>query len=267
MVRRDRAGTLDKRRIQSLTPDFADSFSAALTLDSLRLWLASHFLYCALLFSMTRSRLISLLFVVGAVIALIMFVKKDVVFKEYFGDETYKLFLQFCLITVVGGLVSTVFGELKHEQELRETRRESIRQFHGKALCAYNRAKKVRRLLPVKAFVGDPDRPVVVMANYREMMIELEDVQLEFESMKREVGIAKNLFSNVQNLEKSLNEMEKYLCAVLHEFERTRFSANNDKVHISELPRLSDFVGERFVADFSAPYDKVEAAFLRLILR
>src|SRR6185503_7864773 len=98
-----------------------------------------HFLYCALLFTVTRSRLISLLLVLGAVIALFMFVTKGLVLKEYLGDETYKLFLQFCLITVVGGLVSTVFGELKHEQELRETRRESIRQFHSKAVCAYNR--------------------------------------------------------------------------------------------------------------------------------
>jgi hypothetical protein len=215
----------------------------------------------------TRSRLISLLLVLGAVIALFMFVTKGLVLKEYLGDETYKLFLQFCLITVVGGLVSTVFGELKHEQELRETRRESIRQFHSKAVCAYNRAKKLRRLLPVKAFVGDPDLPFVVISDYRAIMIELEEVQLEFESMKREVSISKNLFSNVQNLEKSLNEMEKYLRAILHEFEQTNFSVNNHKVHISELPRLRDFVGERFVADFSAPYDKVEAAFLRLILR
>lgn len=161
----------------------------------------------------------------------------------------------------------SVFAELKHDEELRETRRESVREFHGRALSAYNRAKRCRRLLPVEAFSGNREQPSVRVAEYRAAMTELEDVQLESESMKREVGVAKNIFSNAENLQQSLSSMERYLGSVLLEFEATKFSSSDAEISISMLPKVWAFVGDQFIVSFSKPYDEVEAVFLRLILR
>ena len=105
------------------------------------------------------------------------------------------------------------------------------------------------------------------VAEYRAAMTELEDVQLEFESMKREVGVAKNIFSNAENLQQSLSSMESYLGSVLLEFEATKFSSSDAEISISMLPKLWAFVGDQFIVSFSKPYDEVEAVFLRLILR
>jgi hypothetical protein len=216
---------------------------------------------------MTRSRFITIVLVFGALVAIFLCVKWGPKVREQVGDEPYKFFLQFSLITVVGGLVSTVFAELKREEELRETRRESVREFHGRALSAYNRAKRCRRLLPVEAFTGDPERPSVRVAEYRAAMTELEDVQLEFESMKREVAVAKNIFSHAENLQQSLSSMERYLRLVLLEFEAAKFSPSDAEISISALPKLWAFIGDQFIVSFSVPYDEVEAVFLRLILR
>jgi len=78
----------------------------------------------------------------------------------------------------------------------------------------------------------------VRVAEYRAAMTELEDVQLEFESMKREVGVAKNIFSNAENLQQSLSSMERYLGSVLLEFEATKFSSSDAEISISMLPKL-----------------------------
>lgn len=216
---------------------------------------------------MTRSRIITVILVLGAILVIFLCVKWRPQLKGWLGDEPYQIFLQFSVITVVGGLVSTVFAELKREQDLREARRQSIREFHARALAAYNGAKRCRRLFPVRATYTRDGQSYIRGPEYRTFMTELEDIQLTFEAMKREVIVAKHLFSPSEELRNNLKSMEAYLRGVLKEFEDTDPSKIEGEISASAMPRLRDFIGDDFVASFADPYDQVEAAALKLILR
>jgi len=207
--------------------------------------------------------------------------------KSALGDDAYKLFLQFSLVTVVGGLVSAVFSELKRESESRQARLQSLLAFHGKALSAYNKAKKLRRLMTVLIPYDVEGTTFIRKKEYRALMAELEDVQLDFESLKRHVAVARELFASTQpiklkssqdiklesnDIEGLLKFMEKYLRRVLKEFEQRRFSDADPESKLSDLGELLAFIDdtdqpEGFVINFSGPYDDLEAALLSLTLR
>lgn len=100
-------------------------------------------------------------------------------------------------------------------------------------------------------------------------MLELEDVQLQFESLRRQVKLGPRTFRSEPDLEVGLKVMEEYLRAILKEFEGLGLNHESPTVPLSNLPKLKAFLGietRSTIHDgFAAPYDKVEAALLRLL--
>jgi hypothetical protein len=189
------------------------------------------------------------------------------------GDDGYKLFFQFSLITVVGGVISMVVAELKREQERREARREALWAFHTTAVSAYNEAKKARRLLCATAI--DSSAKLVRPDQYLPIMIQLEDVQLKFESLKRQVKFGPHLFSGSSKvrLRGYLKSLEGFLRDVLKEFETATFSSTGSGEPLSKFTELRRFVSSdrncnlSFHKRFIDTYDEFEADLLRLITK
>ena len=74
-------------------------------------------------------------------------------------------------------------------------------------------------------------------------MLELEDVQLQFESMKRQVFLGGAAFVREPSLKGLHRNLEVYLRTVLTEFENFEFPGNATTVPIAALPQLHGFVG------------------------
>jgi hypothetical protein len=217
---------------------------------------------------MTKSRIIVLLLTLAALAAIVILIGQHESIKTALGDKGYEALLQFFLVTVFGGLVSFVFAELKREQETREARRQSLRNFYSVALSAYNRTKRCRRMLTAQAIYNEGDVPHVREDQYRTLMIELEDVELDFETIRRQIVLGDYLFGREsKGLDEALKPMGHYLRAVLQEFECTRFPSPGATLPLSSLPKLYDFAAhQRPSPDFDTQFkfDGVEKALLKL---
>lgn len=220
---------------------------------------------------MNRSHIILLVLIVAALAVVVLLIAVPGPLRNLLGDEGYKQLWQLSLASIVGGLVSAAFAELKREQDSVESRRKYLRTFHSDALVAYNRAKMCRRMLAAKAVFDVAEVPNVRQPEYETQMLELEDIQLQFESMKRQVGLGGAAFASEPSLKGLLKNLEEYLRTVLKEFENFEFPPNAVSAPIASLPKLHEFVGcgdsSTFVSEFSDPYDEVEAALLRLLSR
>lgn len=222
---------------------------------------------------MTKSRVIVLILTILAIGSIAALIGWSASMKRVFGEEAYELFLQFSLITVVGGLISAVFSELKRESESREARRQSIRSFHATAVSAYNRAKKLRRLMTPLALHVVNGKTRVRRSEYWKLMAEMEDVQLEFESMKRQVDVSGDLFGGAaKEIKAALKSIEKYLRKAVKEFEEEQFSDDGKEPKLSDFKELEALIDDNdkpdgFVVNCSKPYDAMEKALLRLTLR
>ena len=218
---------------------------------------------------MSKSRIIILFLIVVASVVIAALVSAPVTLKQLLGDEGYKQLWQLSLASIIGGLVSAAFSELKREQDTTEARREYLRAFHSTALTAYNRSKKVRRLLRAKAFFDSTGVPHVRQCEWETQMLELQDVQLQFESMKRQVRLGRDIFARAPDLETHLKTMEGFLRKVLSEFESFKPPVPSPSVPLATLPELQGFAdyatSPPFVTAFADPYDEVEAALLKLL--
>jgi hypothetical protein len=223
---------------------------------------------------MTKSRTIVIILTALAIIAVVVLTRWAGPLKSALGDEPYKIFLQFSLVTVGGGLVSTVLSELRREMESREARRQALRSFHATTVCAYNRAKKLRRLMNPLVLHEVNGMQYVRKHEYVALMRELEEVQLEFEGMRRQVSVARDLFATAPEVEAFFDDLEKFLREVLKEFERTSFQETETESSLSSFPRLQTLIDDRndgdrkdgFVSKFSGGYDRVEATLLKLTM-
>jgi hypothetical protein len=274
---------------------------------------------------MTKSRAIIIFLTTSAIAAVVVLIHWPAQLKQALGDEPYKIFFSFSLVTVIGSLVSAAFSELKREAESREAelrraaesreatrlreaesreamrlreaesreatrlreaesreaKRQSLRSFHLITVSAYNRAKKLRRLMKPVVIYEVNDTKYIRKNEYVALMKELEDVQLEFEGMRRHVNVGGDLFATAPNVEAFFDKLEKYLRKVLKEFEQAPFSETGAEFKLADFPRLRGFIDESdyiddtdeiddvedgFVDQFSGGYDKVEAALLNLTL-
>jgi len=194
---------------------------------------------------MTKSRAIVIVLTTLAVAAIAVLIKWPDPLKNALGDEVYKLFLQFSLLTVVVGLVSAVFSELKRESESREAQRQWLRSFHTRAWTAYNQAKKLRRLMTILPLYDRNETTYLRKKDYWDLMIELEGVQLEFDSLMRQVKVYSVSFEASPQIENSFYEMEDYLRGVLKEFEAARFPDAETDCELSTFPKLQAFLDDK----------------------
>ncbi len=173
------------------------------------------------------------------------------------ADETYGFFL----FVMVGGGVTWLVQrhlQMREERRLRRSKNQEIGeeeqrlllQTYTELLTAYNKAKRVRRLLRARVLHAPEDRArpeeqLIDAAEYDEQLETLIGAQLEFESIKRRIEGNKSLFSDYPELGYHLDVIKSYLHETIEEYEdrRTDFSGDPPRLSVSELPELLNFLG------------------------
>lgn len=145
--------------------------------------------------------------------------------------------------------------------EYRETLLLSIL---SRAMDAYGRAKKARRLLRGRA-ISTRDQERVVLADQYDLCFDmLNDAQLDLENLARDVGTSAKAFSEPVALVEHLRSMDDYLNELIGEYEgaRSRFSGDAPSLPLRELQYLGDFLKtakeSKFMPGMVIPYHEVQ---------
>jgi hypothetical protein len=208
-----------------------------------------------------------------------------------FEFELAKSLLQIATASVVGAVVSVLTAEYqrertKAEQSRERTRQKLERQQERDRRIAENRdeflkgildeiggsyilAKKTRRLLRAAAFPplasdGHVVDARIKVTDYDAHLRVLNDVQLELETIVRDIETNQKAFSKASEVSDAVHAMEKYLNRVVKEYERSRgrFSETAE-IRVADLERLSDFVRSgrnEFLSEFVEGRRRIEAA-------
>ncbi len=218
---------------------------------------------------MTKLRIIILALIIAASAVIAGLILAPVTLKQLLGGEGYNRLWQLALGSIIGSLVSAALSELNRERDRLKRRREHLWSFYASALAAYNDVKKARRLLNATVVFKNDGLKHVRKLEYEAQMIDLQDVQLQLESMVRQVHLRSKVFSRAHDLEAHLKTMENYLRNVLNEFEGNKFQASVTSAPLSDFPRLQEFIDREdrspFIAQFVASYDEVEEALFKLL--
>lgn len=134
-------------------------------------------------------------------------------------NELPKLILELLLLIFFGGLL--VNALLEKNRKLEEESRAKIaiqRSLLNDLIRAYNNTKRVRRRLRVKV-KSSTARPLD-LSKYPEEMESLNDAQLEFERILKELGTHQEYFKgDYEKLESNIEEIEDYLRQLYKEYE------------------------------------------------
>ncbi|MBL8266960.1 hypothetical protein, partial [Steroidobacter sp.] len=215
---------------------------------------------------MKRSTLVIVVMTLVAVAAIVALIAWKEALDQRLGVEGYKQILQFSLITVIGGLVSVLYGEFKREQEQRALYRAHLLGFYNGLLGQYNKSKKLRRLLRALVAKSSVLSAADCEARYTELLMQLEEVQLEFESCRRQVEVQGRVFPQHDFIVPLLETMQHSLRGVVREYEDGKF-AHCGSISFTDLPHLRQYLvetadGGTFVAEVSRPFERIEGALL-----
>lgn len=127
-----------------------------------------------------------------------------------------------------------------------EYREDLLRTILGRATSSYSAVKKVRRLLRARALVEDENDKTILPMVYDEQMMVVNDAQLEFENLKRDVENSELAFSQADEIVKNLVAIDRYLGKLISEYERRRPRITNDisTQRLSQFLRLQDFLAK-----------------------
>jgi hypothetical protein len=153
------------------------------------------------------------------------------------------------------------------QRERREYRMELIKATLGRATASYSAVKRSRRLMRALAIIeSDGAASKRVMAKpYDAQMIEINNAQLEFENLARDVETSAPLFSDVGAVTRALDGLEKYLNRIITEYEKERrhFTGDPPQLDLDQLPHLAGFLAPRspdFRAQVLLPLIRVQEA-------
>lgn len=198
--------------------------------------------------------------------------------KDSLRMEAGKALLQMMVVGVAGGLVSFLMKErnrrLNEEQKVRDRlktqqlradeilrtdlryREDLLKSTLSRITSSYNNSKRARRNMRALALDRSKERVVVDLDRYDKYMAELNEAQLELETIIGDVKSDQSTYASTFPLADRLEKMEGYLGDLISEYEKARSRAGRNAVEIpySELTNLPDFVerkGKRFMSDFA----------------
>jgi hypothetical protein len=210
---------------------------------------------------------------VADVLALIVVVAAVGTPRNTFQFELAKGLIQVGLVVVLGAALSLLVEQNRREREAaekerdrdheraekqgdldrerREYREELIKATLARATASYSAVKRARRLMRARAFVErDGAGSIWVVAEpYDAQMVEINNAQLEFESLARDVKTSASLFSDVDAVKSSLDTLESYLNRIITEYEseRRHFAGEPPQLELERLPRLMEFLAPKSV--------------------
>ncbi len=202
--------------------------------------------------------------------------------------EIAKAILQLGVVSIVGAGVSILVfkyqrerqqfdrdreherASAEHEQERQrkhiEYREDLLKATLAKTMADYNSVKRARRLLRARAIVVQDSADYVLLDPYDTYMDIINESQLDFENLARDVDMSEPAFSSSRDLVRALRTMESFLGKMLKEYETFRrdFHGDSPSKKLNELNELSAFIGpfegSAFATDFVGPYHEIQRA-------
>jgi len=196
--------------------------------------------------------------------------------EDVMGAEAFGFMFQFWILIVLGSVLRGVHQQFVHTRETREKGKALVRardaeekrillDTYAALVSAYNNTKRVRRLLRARVLRAasenaSAESTSILGSEYDAQMETLLDAQLEFESIERRMEGNPTLFDTAR-LDESLESIRGYLHDTLGEYEdqRAEFEGDTPKRRLSELPKLTAFLGEygwdpEYSREFGTPF-------------
>jgi hypothetical protein len=217
--------------------------------------------------------LFSALFISGLI--LLFLYSKDYLVQNTFGYEVGKTCLQVIAVTVFGTLATYLLNLYSHRQqdfvrkeEQRRSRAENNNQLRKKIISSlndvYSDIKLCRRMLRARALsdsyknIGSKEI-VVQLAEYDKYVEIINNSQLKFEIIEKEIETDASLFTNPDELAEKIRNMHRLMNKVVEEYEEVRPSFKGT-LSINALPSLTnvlEFSNDTFFHDFVNDYKDV----------
>ena len=205
------------------------------------------------------------LFVVdAAVLAVVVFVAGTP--PSEFRFELAKALFQLGLVALVGAALSLLLDQNRASRERAEYRMELIKATLGRATASYSAVKRSRRSMRALGIIeSDGAASKRVMAKpYDAQMIEINNAQLEFENLARDVETSASLFSDFGAVKRELDKLDTYLNGIITEYEKERrqFRGGPPQLGLEQLPHLKGFLKHRsqdFEEQIRRPFKQVQA--------
>jgi hypothetical protein len=208
--------------------------------------------------------------------------------KDSIEMEFAKALLQVGIISVAATLLSLmVFNhqrgadadqrarERREEERMRiaELRRSELRHHEdflkgtlSRITTSYNGTKRARRKMRAMGLSHSSGHTWADVANYDACMAEVNDAQLELETIKGDVKTSEGSYSSASSLTPKLKSMEQYLGELIEEYETVRSRTDDIGIPLSKLPRFADFVGPSKGSNFESRYSDAHSA-ARAVIR
>lgn len=192
-----------------------------------------------------------------AILAFYLF-ERSLLSESSFHSEVANDIVQFLLLIILGGAVTTIYQarlQGREEEERQRAERVAItsrdRQvlevMRDNLISAYNRVKRVRRLLRARLEYpqGASGPRFVPKSEYNQQMEQVIEAELEFESILRQIEGNVPLFGKESRLDGCLDEIEKHLEGTVKEFRKKlrNFEGDPPRMNLEQLPRLEQFLG------------------------
>lgn len=189
--------------------------------------------------------------------------------------EVAKALLQLGVVSVIGAVVSILIFEYQRERQTIDKQRDLDRKsleyretlllsVLSRAMDAYGRAKKARRIMRGRALSMEGTGRLIPANQYDSFFDMLNDAQLDLENLGRDVLTSAKAFTESEVLVKHLRSMDDYLSELIGEYEdsRHRFSGDESSLPLGELPHLEDFLkptkASKFLQQMVIPYHEVQ---------
>ncbi|MGZ8287062.1 MAG: hypothetical protein ACXW27_15120 [Allosphingosinicella sp.] len=199
--------------------------------------------------------------------------------KDSLDMEFAKALLNVGVVSVAATLLSLLTFQHRHEiekeqreredraardredQQLRENRLqfrdELLKSTLGRVTATYNRTKRARREMRALGRLHTAGGGVLLrLARYDACMAEVNDAQLELEEIKSDIKTSKPAYTAADQIASSIREMERYLGALIEEYEsvRAKTAPFDDTISSTKVPRFKDFLGPVAGSGFEKRY-------------
>lgn len=197
--------------------------------------------------------------------------------------EFAKALLQVGIVSVAATVLSLlVFGyqhRAESDQRAREQRREQLRKTEEAArslaqlrddllkgtlarlTASYNNTKRARRRMRALGLDHRNDGVFTRLRQYDECMADINDAQLDIETIKSDVKTSYQAYPSANRLVPCVRSMDEYLGELIEEYELTRGQAdlNTSELSLVDLPRFADFLGRSKISAFYRKFSGAQA--------
>jgi len=146
-----------------------------------------------------------------------------------------------------------------------EYREKLLLSILSRAMDAYDGVKTARRILRGRSIFIEGQGRSIFANQYDRFFDMINDAQLDFENLARDVETSATTFSNPDALVKYFRSMDNYLGTLIREYENSRYRFSNDEssLPLSELSDLDDYLkhtkdSRLFLEKMVVPYHEIQ---------